>query len=257
LRFGWAGALGLLAACSGGGSATPPTLPPSSAAPSSAPTSSSATTTTVAASTTTAAVSAAETTLPSTLPSGGVQLTPGGPWRLVDSAPGITTPGLVYELMPKLWVYLPTKEDIAHGITWTFTEADRPVIEAYLQARLVYFNAVTSRPIDMSLDGWRTLYSDRGAAYASALKTRIAAGEYVDLDQGVVLRPQVIGDGRSDIDAVIFDCVLDGGVFRRRDGSLAPGSSVGVAPHGIGFRMSDASGKWIVSQIGDQPDACR
>ena len=72
-----------------------------------------------------------------------IGLSADGPWTLVDSAPGVTTPGLVYELMPGLWVYLPVVEDIPNGITWTLNEEDRPIIEAYLQARLVYYLAVT------------------------------------------------------------------------------------------------------------------
>jgi hypothetical protein len=240
-----------VAGCGSGGSGAPATVPPTSVppAPTSVSTTEGATIPTVPSSTTVATDPA--TTLPGT-----VGLSPDGPWRLVDSAPGITTPGLVYELMPKLWVYLPTQEDLAHGITWTFTEADREIIEAYLQARLVYFQAVTSRPMDFASEGWSTFYVDGGQQFLDLLQPLGAAGQYVDLDAGVVLRPTVLGDERTDSAAVVFDCALDGGVYRRSDGSLAEGSTIGVVPTGFGFRMRVEAGSWKVGKYGSQPEAC-
>ncbi len=236
-----------VASCGGGGTAPPATI---------APTSSPEPVPTLAATTVTVATSVVATDPPTTLPD-AIGLSPGGPWTRVDSAPGVSTPGLFYELMPELWVYLPVEEDIAHGITWTFTEADRPVIEAYLQARLVYFRAVTSDPIDLGLDGWTQWYADGGAVYFDSLTARRAQGQTADLDVGVVLRPEVIGDERTDTEAIVFDCVLDGGVFRMADGSLAPGSTPGVLADGVGFRISETSGRWRVTQVGSQPDACQ
>ena len=240
-----------VAACDSGGTATPATLPTTSASPAStAP----ATTVTTAASTST--VAAETTTVPVTTVPGTIGLSEGGPWTLVDSAPGITTPGLVYELMPKLWVYLPIEEDIPNGITWTFNEEDRPIIEAYLQARLVYFKAITSNPIDLSSPEWARWYADGGAVYEDQLQQRKADGQVADLDIGVVLQPQVIGDERNDTAAIVFDCVLDGGFFQLADGSLAPGSTRGVVEDGIGMRFALAPAGWQVTQVGQQPDAC-
>ena len=247
-----------LVACSGG-TASPATIAPeSSVAPlPTAPVKTAVTDTTGGGPTSTTSTTTAPTTTGAgTLPAGVVGLSADGPWRLVDSAPGITAPGLVYELMPKLWVYLPVKEDIAHGITWTFKEADRPIIEAYLHARLVYFQAITSTPIDLTLPGWKQYYADGGAVYFPNLQQRIAEGQVADLDVGVVLRPEVIGDGRTDTEAIVFDCVLDGGVFRMPDGSLAQGSTSGVVKSGISLRIDLHGSEWVVTQVGNQPDAC-
>jgi hypothetical protein len=190
------------------------------------------------------------------VPTGAAELSADGPWRRVDSAPGITTPGLVYELLPKLWVYLPTTEDVAHGITWTLTPQDVPVIEAYLHARLVFFRAALTSPIDTTSPEWSIWFRDGGTTLKNSLSTARAKGWTADLDQGVVLQPQVVGSDRSATSAVVFDCVLDGGVFVLPDGSLAPGSTRGVTRHGVGYRLASSGESWIVVQVGEQPDAC-
>lgn len=232
-----------LSACDSGGNAAPDTLGTLESVATLPPT--------------TSTDPAAPSTLPAaTIDDGTLGLSPDGPWRQVDSAPGVTTPGLFYELMPKLWVYLPLEEDIPNGITWVLNEADLPIIEAYLQARLVYFTAVTSNPIDLELAGWDEWYMDGGAAYRPRLEARRAEGQVVDLDVGVVLRPFVMGEERTDTTAIVADCVLDGGVFRMPDGSLAAGSTLGVAADGIAARMDRTTGQWRILQIGSYEDAC-
>lgn len=185
-----------------------------------------------------------------------VTLSPDGPWRRVSGAPGIDTPGLFYELMPKLYVYLPTVEDIDRGITWTLGIDDVPIIEAYIQARLVYFRAVTVDPIDLDAVGWSEWYADGGASYRRWLQEKRDRGEFVDLADGVVLRPLVAGDDRSATTALVMDCVLDGGVFVRPDGSLADGSSWGVVATGRGARMALEGGRWMITQFGPAEQAC-
>ena len=161
----------LLAACGDGGGAALDTIPPLRATvPSS--TGSTGSTAVAAASSTTSSPAAttspvAPTTTATAVPALG--LSPGGPWTLVDSAPGITTPGLVYELMPKLWAYLPLEEDLPNGIAWTFREEDREIIEAYLQARLVFFRMTETNPFDLDDGGWAQWYRDAGASYRSVL----------------------------------------------------------------------------------------
>ena len=93
------------------------------------------------------APAATEGSVPAT--AGATHLSPGGPWRLVASAPGIQSPGLVYELMPRLWVFLPSEQDLAHGVVWTFHERDREVIEDWLRAMVVYYRGVTVDPMQI------------------------------------------------------------------------------------------------------------
>lgn len=232
-----------VAACDSGGNAAPDTLgttPPTATLP-------PATTTIVEASTTPSTTAAAE----------GIGLSPGGPWQRVDSAPGVTQPGLVYQLMEGLWVWLPVVEDVPHGITWVLNETDLPVIEAYLQARLVYFTAITADPIDLDLPGWKQWYADGGAAYRDILQVRRSQGQVAELDAGVVLRPFVMGEERTDTSAVVADCFLDGGVFKLADGSMAPGSTPGVQPYGSAARLSLGPKGWIVQQVSHQQETCR
>ncbi|MFZ9629585.1 MAG: hypothetical protein ACO3C1_09580 [Ilumatobacteraceae bacterium] len=195
-------------------------------------------------------------TVDDSLPDVPVQLSPDGPWRRVDGAPGIDTAGLFYELMPQLYVYLPIEEDLDHGITWTLGEDDVPIIEAYLQARLVYFRSVSVDPIELDDPGWALWYTDGGAAYRDWLAGKRQRGEYVDLADGVVLRPTVAGDEKTATTALVMDCMLDGGVFLQSDGSLAEGSSWGVGEVGRGARLTMVDGRWMVRQIGETEAAC-
>lgn len=242
-------ALAGLAGCDSGGNASPNTLgtvPPTASTPD--PTDTDGTGE--------VGSTLAPTSSVGSLPPGAIELAADGPWRRVDSAPGITQPGLVYELMPGLWVWLPTEEDIPNGITWVLNEADLPIIEAYLQARLVYFQSITSDPIDLDHPGWDQWYSDGGAAYAATLTSRKAQGQVADLSVGVVLRPTVMGEARTEGSAIVADCMLDGGVFRMPDGSLADGSAPGVAPYGSAALLTATDEVWVIAQISEQPESC-
>jgi hypothetical protein len=223
----------------------PPTSPIATTTVASTP-STIAPTTTVADTTTVAP----ETTVPA-----GVGLSPAGPWHLVDSAPGITTPGLVYELMPKLWAFIQLEETETSSYPWTLNDADRPIIEAYLQAQMTYYEAVTSNPINLDLPGWTEFYSGESAE-VPVLRERQAQGQVTDLDLGVVMSPQVLGDERTDTYAIVSDCILDGAVSRLPDGSLAPGSSLGVGELAWGARLSLTEGGWKVVQIGPVVGGC-
>lgn len=238
----------LVAACSNGGMTDPSTIAPTVA------TAAVATSTTTSAGTSApTSVAAASTSAPPSTAVPTVTLSPDGPWTRVDSAPGITTAGLVYELMPKLWVYLPTEIDLEHGITWTFNETDRPVIEAYLQAQRAYFEAGATGVLDDDL--WRQFFAPSDGT-AEVLRSRLADSEHIDLADGVVLRPMVLGEDRTDTGALIFDCVLDGSVFLTASGQLAEGSTWGVLATGGGSRLAIADGVWRVTQTGRQPEAC-
>ena len=247
------GALGctlLLVACDGGTTA-PPDLTEVSTTPTVAPT--AAPSTTVAATTT---EEPSTTASPTTAP-GTVGLSPDGPWTLVDSAPGVEGVGLTYELMPKLWVFLPTEVDLERGYLWTFNEEDREVIEAYLMAKLTRYRSTDSVPATLDDTGWDLYYTDALAADILPLYQEFSdQGVYVDLDLGVVLRPAVIEDQRTNTYVIILDCVLDGAVARSADGELAPGATPGVAENGYAFALINEDGTWKVDNYSDEVSAC-
>lgn len=269
----------LLAACSDGGSADVATLPPSETRPAASaasdppPASASASATsptevvvtvpptepvpTDAGGADTTAGSVLDTAAPTTvLPDGVVGLSADGPWRLVDSAPGVDTPGLVYELMPKLWAFLPTEPSADDGSLFVPQPQDIPIIEAYLQARLVFYEATIQSPMDFANPGWVDWYVDGGETYRDALTPRNDAGQYVDLDVGVVHRPYVLGERRTESASIIFDCELDGGVWRMPDGTLGPGSTPGVVRDGVEATIVRVDGRWMVAHVAEQSLAC-
>ena len=257
--FGAASLCGVaLTGCSSGdGEGAVPTLPTALPAPTAPPptaSASAATSSTAGPTLPETTAPAAPTTVPVAVPVVG--LSPDGPWRLVDSAPGVAAPGLVYELMPKLWAVIQVEETDESTYPWTLNEADRPIIEAYLQAQLTYFTAATSDPIDLDLPGWTEFYADGGATRRGRLAKRKADGQLVDMDLGVVLYPQVLGDERSSALAIVSDCVQDGSVFRARGGELAVGSTVGISAYDWGARLQRVNGRWVVTQEGTVEGGC-
>ena len=194
---------------------------------------------------------------PTTIGVDELALSPDGPWRRVETAPGVRTPGLVYELVPSMWVWLPVQEDVRHGITWTFNRDDRPVIEAYLQARLTIVRSASALPIDYSDPGWARWFLDGGAAFRRILQVREREGERYSLDRGVVLRPVVYGEERTADTAVVVDCTLDGGLWLRPDGTPGEGTSRGIAPVGIATRVRRVAGEWRIEHLAPQPEACQ
>jgi hypothetical protein len=135
------------------------------------------------------------------------------------------------------------------------TADDLPIIEAYLRAELVYFRAATKTPMDLDDPGWKEAYADGGAAYRTVLEPRRQAGQHVELDLGVVLRPHVL-DGGTNSAAVVFDCVLDGSFFESPDGSLPNGSTRGIVPEGRSSVINSAPAGLRVTRDGQQNEAC-
>jgi hypothetical protein len=110
-------------------------------------------------------------------------------------------------------------------------------------------------PFDLADSGWAEWYTDAGASYTEMLTTRSNRGEVFDLDAGIVLRPTVLGEGREDDRAIVFDCMLDGSVWRLPNGDLGEGSTAGVINNGLGAAVQRGQ-TWQVARIADQPEAC-
>ena len=192
-----------------------------------------------------------------TAPAGAPMLSPDGPWTLVDSAPGINSVGLIYELMPKLWVFLPTQEDRPNGYFWTFNELDRPAIEGYIKAMLTRYRSTDSVPATLDDEGWDLYFTPENAAIIKPkYQAKSDAGEYTDLDLGVVLRPRVIEDERTESYTIVLDCQIDGAVRRNADGSLAAGATPGIGQLGYAAGMVLVDGAWKLDQFSDSAAGC-
>ena len=56
--------------------------------------------------------------------------------------------------------------------------------------------------------------------------------------------------------AIVSDCMLDGAIFRLQDGSIAAGSSLGVADLSWGARLELLGGRWMVVEVGPIEGGC-
>ena len=221
------------------------TAPPSTVAS----TTTAATTTTLAATTTltpTTAVSTANT----------LALTD-GPWTVVASIPEVTEPGLYYELsLPGLYAYFPEKINDDDPVFWTMNEADRPIIEAYLNAQLTIHQAMLTRPMDFNLAGWDLYFEDGGASMQNVLRPRSDDGLALNMDLGYVMRPWVIGDERTANSAVVVDCIHNGALLEREDGSLSESSTPGWFIDDYAASMILVDGQWKLRTLSSWEDAC-
>ena len=66
----------------------------------------------------------------------------------------------------------------------------------------------------------------------------------------------VIADPRSDTEAFIFDCQLDGTVFVNSDGTLADGQIPGVKEFPQIASVIKRDGEWIVDRLTRDERAC-
>lgn len=241
-----------LLACSDPGQTLETVAPTTSTA---TPPSSAATTTTGAPSTT---VEATTTLTPTTAVSTANTLAlTEGPWTVVSSIPEVTEPGLYYELsLPGLYAYFPEKINDGDPVFWTMNEADRPIIEAYLNAQLTINQSMLTRPMDFNLAGWDLYFEDGGASLQEDLRAWNESGQQLSMDLGIVMRPWVIEDGRSDTEVNVVDCINDGSTMRAIDGSLGPGSFNGWGRHGYWVNMVKVDGKWMVRNVGVWSDGC-
>lgn len=246
-------ALVVLAGCGGGSGSAPATdVAVADATTTVAASSSTGVSTTIEVTTTGPTTTIVATTVP-----GQLGLSPDGPWHLVDSAPGVEGVGLVYELMPKLWVFLPTEVDLERGYLWTFNEEDRPIIEAYLMAVLTRYRSTDSVPATLDDPGWDLYYTpELKARLLPQYEQRSGEGTYTDLDLGVVVRPRVVEDNRTDSYAIVLDCRLDGAVRRSADGTLADGATPGVTAVGSANAVVLTSNAWRLDAYEPEDAAC-
>ena len=232
---------------------TEPVETPASPASSAADTSVSTTEqpTTIAESSTTAAEP--ETT---TAGSGGFLPDDLGP--TVDSVPGVNSGGEITQLMEGVWIFVPSEADPADANVIPPLPEDADILAAYARAQGAYHEQASQSPLDPRPgEPMQTAFADAGQRLAeNVLIPESEAGRHLDLSDGIVLRPVVVADPRSDTEAFIFDCQLDGTAFVNDDGSLPEGTTPGVRefPQIASVILQD--GKWIVDRLTRDERAC-
>ncbi len=232
---------GLLAACATGPGRGTETTAAVTTPP--APTTSSPTVPTT--------TSAPTTTLPVTT---GIMLPP-DLGRLVPSAPGVSTPGDIWQLAPKLWLFLPSEPAGDPNLTPPKPE-DAEILIAYARKQKALNLAASSYPMTLGSADVRATYTEQGA------EGRIAALEpwadaYLEFDQGVVFRPRVLSEPRSSTAAVVFDCYFDHSYFADpRSGQPFPDERTGHRTSAVFAELVRVEGKWLVDLDGPEDLAC-
>jgi hypothetical protein len=254
----------LSTACTAGREeSVPTTAAPTTAAAVTAPATTEASTTTApmaAPATTVAPTTVAPTTVAptTTLPvTTGIVLPP-DLGHLVASAPGVSTPGDIWQLAPKLWLFLPSESAGDPNLTPPKPE-DAEILIAYARMSKVLNLAASQRPIDYDTDAVRDVYTAEGfAGRRVPIDTHSAQGRYMELGNGIVFRPRVLSEPRSEREGLVFDCTLDWSYWA----DIVSGEPVAgelPGPKKIGIfatvpRLADRG--WVVDLDGPEELAC-
>ena len=246
----------MLAACSNSGNQVTPvsfdTIVPAE------PTTSTSTTATTAAATTTVQTTVAPTLDPTTTamsPTEGLT----GPMFSdalgvkVATAPGIHTAGDTRQLLPEgLFVHLAWESDPNDFSVFSPIPEDIPILEAYANASLAYYRAFLTT-VSIEAPEFALYFVDAGAKYQANFGEARLGGFVGTMGSGVVLRPYVLGDQRSETAAVVLDCSLADESFILKDQASDLGP---LETSGIVATMVQRNGSWKVDQIGTEPHAC-
>jgi hypothetical protein len=198
-----------------------------------------------------ATTSAPTTTLPVTT---GVVLPP-DLGQLVSSAPGVTTPGDIWQLAPRLWLFLPSESAGDPNLTPPRPE-DAEILIAYARKQRALNLAASSDPMNLNSAELRAAYTQRGLEGRVGALERLANG-YLQLSDGIVFRPRVLSEPRSSTSAIIFDCLLDSSFFAE-SGSRQPlpGEVSGPRRTAVFAGLVNISGSWLVELDGPEDLAC-
>lgn len=221
------------------------------------------TTTTSPASTTAVATTNAQTTVAPTLDPTTTVMSPteglSGPMFSdalgikVATAPGVHTAGDTRQLLPEgLFVHIAWESDPNDLSVFSPIPEDIPILEAYTNASLAYYRAFLTT-VDISAPEFGRFFLDSGRKYEANFDQARRDGFTGSLGNGVILRPYVLGDQRSDTTAVVLDCSLENEsyVFAGEQPELGElETSGGIAT------MVLTDGQWKVDKITTETAAC-
>ena len=171
----------------------------------------------------------------------------------VATAPGIHTAGDTRQLLPEgLFVHLAWESDPNDFSVFSPIPEDIPILEAYANASLAYYRAFITT-VDITAPEFGQYFLDSGRKYEANFDQARRDGYIGSLGNGVVLRPYVLGDQRSDTTAVVLDCSLkdESYVLTDQQPELAQlKASGGIAT------MVLSEGQWKVDKITTETAAC-
>jgi hypothetical protein len=171
----------------------------------------------------------------------------------VVSAPGVTTPGDTRLLLAEgLYVHISWRSDPNDLSVYTVFPGDVEILEAYVNAVTTYYRAALTTVTTDSPD-FERFYVDAGAKFEEAFGEARAGNYVASLGAGVVLRPYVLGDQRTDSTAVVLDCYLQNEqyVVRGSQPVLADLARVGQIA-----TMVKLDGRWMVDIAAEDSGAC-
>lgn len=251
-------ALGAAACSDDGNQVTAPSFDTTPAPLTAAPTTETASTTTEVPATSSTAAPGTTSTTVTTVASTAVD-GPTGPMFSdalgvkVDTAPGVTTRGDTRQLLPEgLYVHLAWEADPNDPSVFTPQPEDVEILEAYANAVLTYYRAATTTLTTDDPDFDR-YYADGGAKYDKSFQEARDGGYTLSLGSGVVLRPYVLSDERSDDSAIVFDCYLEDQSYFLQ-GSLPPLGELATSPTVASMVFAD--GVWRVDRLATDEHAC-
>jgi hypothetical protein len=176
----------------------------------------------------------------------------------VDAAPGVNSPGEIVELFANVWIFIPSEPDPNDASVIPPLPEDSEILAAYARAQQALYVQASQIPVvAMPSPELANVTLDPERLAAGTLGRFSAAAQHVDTSGGMVLRPIVLADPRTEDEAFIFDCQLDGVVYvNDADGSLADGEVRGVTEFPQVASLVRVDGRWFLDELSRDERAC-
>ena len=171
----------------------------------------------------------------------------------VDTAPGVNTRGDTRRLLDEgVFVHIAWEPDPTDASVFTVQPDDIPILEAYAMAQATYYRAALSLTTTDDPAFARYIVGG-GERFKSALTKRAENGKTLAVGAGVILRPYVLGDQRTDDSAVVLDCLLEDEQELPLGDNATPAE---LKTYTLVVSMIRKDGNWMVESSGEQEGVC-
>jgi hypothetical protein len=131
-----------------------------------------------------------------------------------------------------------------------------PILEAYVRYITAINTAVAQPDSDLPTLFEKVVTKTKFASVTASVGKHRSAGETLNVEHGVTVRPYVIDDSRSDAEATVYDCQLDGSYFVGADGKPLSSEQTGIRQYGNSARVVKVDGVWVVDETAQSGSAC-